>query len=37
VKTWAHRPVPAMPGGVRPATGADLEKFKEQARSETEL
>ena len=37
VKSWAHKPIPAMAGGVRPASGADLEKFKQQARSETEL
>jgi cytochrome c-type biogenesis protein CcmH len=37
VRTWRGRPIPAMPGGIKPATGADLEKFREQARSETEL
>ena len=37
VRTWRDRPIPALPGGIRPATGADLEKFREQARSETEL
>lgn len=37
VRTWRGRPIPALPGGVKPATGADLDKFREQARSETEL
>ena len=37
VRTWRGRPIPAVPGGVKPATGADLERFREQARSETEL
>ena len=37
VRTWRNQPIPALPGGVRPVTGADLERFREQARSETEL
>jgi len=37
VRTWKNRPTPAMAMGVLPAQGADLEKFREQARSETEL
>jgi cytochrome c-type biogenesis protein CcmH/NrfF len=37
VRTWKNRPAPAMAMGVLPAQGADLEKFREQARSETEL
>jgi cytochrome c-type biogenesis protein CcmH len=37
VRAWRGRPIPAIPGGVKPATGADLERFREQARSETEL
>ena len=37
VRTWKNRPPPPNAGGVLPATGADLEKFREQARSETEL
>ena len=37
VRTWESRPAPAMAMGVLPAQGTDLEKFREQARSETEL
>ena len=37
IRTWSDRPIPALPGGIHPARGADLEKFREQARSETEL
>ncbi len=37
VRAWRGRPIPAFPGGVRPVSGADLDKFREQARSETEL
>ena len=37
VRTWRYRPIPALPGGITPARGADLDKFREQARSETEL
>ncbi len=37
VRNWRDQPIPAMPGGVRPVTGADLDKFRQQARSETEL
>ncbi len=37
VRTWKNRPAPAMAMGVQPAQGSDLEKFREQARSETEL
>ena len=37
VHTWRGRPIPALPGGIRPATGTDLDKFREQARSETDL
>jgi cytochrome c-type biogenesis protein CcmH len=37
VHTWRGRPIPALPGGVRPVSGKDLERFREQARSETEL
>ena len=37
VRTWRYRPIPARADGIKPATGADLDKFREQARSETEL
>ena len=37
IRNWSDRPIPALPGGISPARGADLEKFREQARSETEL
>ena len=37
VRTWKNRPAPAMAMGVLPAQGAELDKFREQARSETEL
>ena len=37
VRTWRNRPIPVRADGIRPATGADLERFREQARSETEL
>jgi cytochrome c-type biogenesis protein CcmH len=37
VRMWRNRPAPAIPGGVLPARGADLDKFREQVRSETEL
>ena len=37
VRAWRDRPIPARADGIKPATGADLEKFREQARSETEL
>ncbi len=37
VRAWKNRPAPALAGGVRPARGAELEKFREQARKETEL
>ncbi len=37
VRTWRNRPEPALAGGVVPASGADLDRFREQARSETEL
>lgn len=37
VRTWRNRPTPSLAGGVVPASGADLDRFREQARSETEL
>jgi len=37
VRAWKNRPAPALADGVRPAGGAELERFREQAREETEL
>ncbi len=37
VRTWRSRPAPVLAGGVMPADGADLDQFRKQARSETEL
>jgi cytochrome c-type biogenesis protein CcmH len=37
VRAWKSRSRPAMAGGVRPVTGAELDQFREQARRETEL
>jgi len=37
VRAWRNRPEPAIADGVRPATGAELDQFREQARKETEL
>jgi len=37
VRAWKNRPQPAIADGVRAASGADLDEFREQARKETEL
>jgi cytochrome c-type biogenesis protein CcmH len=37
VRAWRDRPAPAFADGVRPIRGDDLEHFREQVRSETEL
>jgi cytochrome c-type biogenesis protein CcmH len=37
VRAWKNRPVPAIADGVRPDGGTELEKFREQARKETDL
>jgi cytochrome c-type biogenesis protein CcmH/NrfF len=37
VRAWKNRPAPALAGGVQPARNAELEKFREQAKRETEL
>jgi cytochrome c-type biogenesis protein CcmH len=37
VRAWKNRPEPALADGVLPAHGADLDRFREQARKETEL
>ncbi len=37
VRAWKNRPTPVLADGINPARGADLQKFREQARRETEL
>lgn len=37
VLAWRKRPASAAPGGVLPATRADLERFRAQARKDTEI
>jgi cytochrome c-type biogenesis protein CcmH/NrfF len=37
VLAWRNRPEPALADGVAPARGPDLERFREQARKETDL
>ena len=37
VRSWKNRPAPAIPGGLRPARGAELEQFRDQAEKETAL
>jgi cytochrome c-type biogenesis protein CcmH/NrfF len=37
VRAWKNRPSPALADGISPARDADLQKFREQARRETEL
>jgi cytochrome c-type biogenesis protein CcmH len=37
VLAWKKRPVPAAPGGVLPVSGGDLERFRAQARKDTDL
>jgi len=37
VRSWRKRPEPAIADGVRPARGAELDEFREQARKETDL
>ena len=37
VRAWKNRPAPLPAGGVRPISGAELEKFREKARQETDL
>ena len=37
VRAWKNRPEPALADGVHPASGAELDQFREQARKETEL
>jgi cytochrome c-type biogenesis protein CcmH/NrfF len=37
VLAWRKRPARAAPGAVLPVSGADLERFRTQARKDTEL
>ena len=37
VRAWKKRPTPAIADGLRPATGAEFDRFREQARKETDL
>jgi len=37
VRAWKNRPAPALADGVRPASGAELDKFRDQAERETDL
>jgi cytochrome c-type biogenesis protein CcmH len=37
VRAWKNRPAPAIADGLRPARGAELEQFREQARKDTDL
>ena len=37
VRAWKKRPEPAFADGVRPAQGSEMERFREQARKETDL
>jgi len=37
VRSWKNRPAPAIADGLRPAHGAELEQFRDQARKETDL
>jgi cytochrome c-type biogenesis protein CcmH len=37
IRSWKNRPAPAIADGLRPASGAELEQFRDQARKETDL
>jgi cytochrome c-type biogenesis protein CcmH len=37
VRAWKNRPAPALADGIAPAAGGDLDRFREQARKETDL
>jgi len=37
VRAWKNRPAPALADGLRPARGADLAQYRDQADKETEL
>ncbi len=37
IRSWKNRPAPAIAGGLAPVAGAELERFRDQARKETDL
>jgi len=37
VRAWKNRPTPALADGIHPSTGPELDRFREQARKETDL
>ena len=37
VRAWKMRPTPPLADGIRPAQGAELERFRDQASKETDL
>jgi cytochrome c-type biogenesis protein CcmH len=37
VRAWKNRPAPAIADGLHPVRGAELERFRDQARKETDL
>lgn len=37
VRAWKNRPAPALAGGIAMPTGPELDRFREQARKETDL
>jgi cytochrome c-type biogenesis protein CcmH len=37
IRSWKNRPAPALAGGLKPATGPELDQYREQARKETDL
>lgn len=37
VRSWRSRPAPALADGIRPVTGPELERYRDQADKETDL
>ncbi len=37
IRSWKHRPAPAIADGLRPVRGAELEQYRDQATKETDL
>jgi cytochrome c-type biogenesis protein CcmH len=37
IRSWKNRPAPALADGLRPASGPELDQYREQARKETDL